>query len=228
MPSELNVLHTYTAAVTPHVWSLVAIPALAGIWLTALFGLNAVRSPTLREALTWPGAIDFFQGLSHLIVTFISFMMLMAAAFGGNIYTWRGSALMWGIWGMFVFVGHYQPWRRFIRRVVSMERLERKYRGKPAPSNSELSELIAKGRRAIAMPMRSRADECMRVMPYIVVALERVAARQLEIATIRAELQSALLDLRTAVARDEPTGKYVLRINSLLDRLSATLPVLNP
>lgn len=210
-------------ALVPNLWSLAAIPALAGIWLTAFFALNSVRPPTLRAALTWPGALDFFQGLSSLTVTLISFTMLMAVCVGANIYTWRGCMLMWGIWGMFAFAGHFQPWRRFLRRVASMDRLERKWRGQATPSSRDLSELIAEGRRALALPMRDRADECMRVMPRIVVALERVAVKQLEVAAIRAELQQAVTSLRKAVAAGEPTSALVQRINSLIDRLDGAL-----
>jgi hypothetical protein len=210
-------------AMVPNLWSLLAIPALAGIWLTAFFGLNAVRPPTLREALTWPGAIDFFQGLSSLTVTLISFTMLLAVTLGANIYTWRGCVLMWGIWGMFAFAGHFQPWKRFLRRVVSLERLERKWRGHPAPTTSELSELIAQGRRALSAPLRQRPEECMRVMPGLVIALERVAARRLEMAGIRAELESAVLGLRDAIKHDTQTAGHVARIKLLLDRLEGAL-----
>lgn len=206
-----------------NLWSVVASPALAAIWLTALFGLNAVRPPTLQRALTWPGAIDFFLGLSFLAMTFGSFMMLMAVSIGANIYSWRGCLLMWGIAGAFVFAGRFAPWRRFIRRMADFERIERKWRGIAGPSIKDLGELIAEGRKAIESPMRERADECLRVMPRIVVALERVAAKQLEVATIRGELQQALFDLRAALARHQPTAPYVLRINSLLDQLEGTL-----
>jgi hypothetical protein len=207
----------------PNLWSLLTTPSLFAVWLTALFGLNAVRPPTLRQALTWPGAVDFCLGASFLVMTYGSFQMLMAVALGGNIYTWRGCLLMWGVAGAFVFAGHYHPWRRFIRRMVSIDQIERQWRGTGAPSTRDLRALIAEGRRALHGPVGDRAEECMRVMPHIVAALERVAVRQLEITDIRADLKSALSELHDAMAYNRPTAEPVQRINTLLDRLEGAM-----
>lgn len=206
-----------------HPWSWFAVPPLVGIWATGFFGLGDVRPPQVRQMTTWSGWIGFFLGLSYLMTTFLSFMMASGVVAGGNIYTWRGALLMWSIFGIYLFAGRFAPWRRIIRRVADLERLERVWRGTPAPSLKDLGALIAEGRRAIGAPMRDRADELARVMPRLVVALERIAVKQIEVARLRLELQQALAELRNALECDDPTGAHVQRINTLLDRLEGTL-----
>lgn len=205
-----------------NVWSIVAIPALTAIWLTAFFGLNSVRPPTLKAAMTWPGAIDFMLGLAFFAMTASSFMMLLACAMGANLYSWRGSLLMWSIATVFVMAGKFAPWRRFIRRTTDMNRLSEKWEGYPQPSADELSNLIAEGRKALSTRGADRAHECVRVLPEILIALEKMAARQHQIYTIRAELKSALNELKKA-SNDDDLEPLVTRVNTLLDRLEGII-----
>ncbi|MCD9005212.1 holin [Luteimonas sp. XNQY3] len=102
-------------------WSILALPALSVVWLTAMFGLNDVRPYSLRRVVSWAGAVDFGLGLSFLAMALGSFMMLAAVIFGAHIYTWRGCLLMWGVAGVFGLVGKFAPWRRWIRRLSQME-----------------------------------------------------------------------------------------------------------
>lgn len=98
-------------------WSLLALPALSVVWLTAMFGLNDVRPYSMRRVLTRAGLVDLGLGLSFLATAMGSFMMLTAVLYGAHIYTWRGCLLMWGIAGVFALVGRFAPWRRWVRRI---------------------------------------------------------------------------------------------------------------
>jgi len=204
------------------IWSYATIPALSVIWLTAFFGLNAVRPPNWRGLLTWPGAVDFGLGLGFLSMTASSFMMLLACIMGANIYTWRGALLMWSIATVFALAGKFYPWRRIFRRTTDMDRLEKKWRGEAVPTMDELSELIAESRRALSTRGSTRADECMRVLPTVVAALEKMALRQHQIYTIRVELKTALQELKRASNEDD-LEPLVTRVNLLLDRLEGII-----
>jgi len=149
-----------------------------------------------------------------------SFLMLVAVCFGGNIYTWRGTLLMCGIAVIFAFAGKFAPWRRFIRRVVDMDRVGQKWKAEGRPTVSDLSELIADGRRALAMKGPARAQECARVLPKLVTAVEFMAAKQVEINRVCRELSVAWGQLEAMVrARSQMTGALAVKIDALLDEL---------
>ncbi len=205
-----------------NIWSFATIPALGIIWLTAFFGLNSVRPPTWRAALTWPGAIDFGLGLGFLTMTAFSFMMLLACVMGANIYTWRGAMLMWSIATVFALAGKFYPWSRIFRRTTDMVRLEKKWRDHAAPTVDDLSELIAESRRALATRGAARAEECMRVLPSLQIALEKMAARQYQIYTIRAELGRVFSEIRKA-PNEAALEPLLAKVNSLLDRLEGII-----
>jgi len=99
-------------------WSYVTIPALAVIWTTALFGLNDVRAQPMANVCTPAGLAEFGLGLAFFLVFVFSALMLIACALGAQLYTWRGAALMWGIAGVFAFVGLFAPWRMWIRTLA--------------------------------------------------------------------------------------------------------------
>ncbi len=207
-----------------NIWSLLAIPALVSIWVTSMFGLNDVRSPFDKAMLKVSGIIEFLIGLSFFATFVGSFLMLVAVVLGANIYTWRGTLLMCGIAGVFVFAGKFAPWKRFIRRLVDMERLEKRWKAEGRPSVTDMAELIADGRRALSMKGSQRIDECMRVLPKIVVALERTAAREAELSRIRSELSRALDDLKVALRSRQETDAYMInRVNRLLDELEGAI-----
>lgn len=99
-------------------WSFAALPALAVVWMTAIFGLNDVRSHPVRHLLSRAGVIEFGLGLSFFAMFVGSWLMITAILMGASIYTWRGVLLMWGIAGVFSFVGVFAPWRRWIRTLA--------------------------------------------------------------------------------------------------------------
>ncbi len=205
-----------------NVWSVLTIPALFAIWVTAFFGLNAARPPNLKAAMTWPGAIDFGVGIGFLAMTASSFMMLLACVMGANIYTWRGSLLMWSIAVIFVLAGKFSPWHRIFRRKIDLEKLEEKWEGHEHPTLDDLSELIAEGRKALATRGKDRAEECMKVLPHILVALKKLTVKQYQVYNIQTELKAALADLRKASSEDD-LEPLVAKVNELLDRLEGII-----
>lgn len=207
-----------------NVWSVVTIPALSAIWLTAFYGLSAIRPPTIKAAVTWPGMVNVLLGIAFLAMTAGSFMMLLACVMGANIYTWRGSLLMWGVAMVFVVAGKFSPWRRFIRRTVDMQKLEKKWEGHAQPTLDDLSNLIAESRKALALPVKDRANECARVLPEVVIALEKIAAKQYRMARLRSDLQVAVDDLRMkALRKESDIEPIVIRVNSILDKIEETI-----
>lgn len=102
----------------PALWSYLTVPALSVIWTTALFGLNDVRAQPMRHICTRAGIAEFGLGLSFFLMFVFSTLMLIACALGALLYTWRGTGLMWGIAGVFAFVGIFAPWRIWIRTLT--------------------------------------------------------------------------------------------------------------
>lgn len=98
-----------------NLWSLASLPAILVIWLTAVFGLNDVRAMPWRHVLSRAGLIEFGLGCAFFAMFVGSWLMLSAIAMGASLYTWRGALLMWGIAGVFTFVGTFAPWRIWIR-----------------------------------------------------------------------------------------------------------------
>lgn len=104
-----------------NLFAVAALPALAVIFLTALFGLNDVRSHPIRHLASRAGLIEFGLGLSFFAMFIGSLLMISGVLLGGNLYTWRGCLLMWGIAGAFAFVGIFAPWRRWIRTLADRQ-----------------------------------------------------------------------------------------------------------
>lgn len=123
------ILDNLPAAVgIPALYSLATLPALAVIWLTAIFGLNDVRSHSPAHLLSRAGVIEFGLGAAFFAMFIGSWMMITGVLMGASLYTWRGCLLMWGIAGVFAFVGTFAPWRLWIMNLSARARL-------PAPGN---------------------------------------------------------------------------------------------
>ena len=107
----------------PALWSYLTVPALSVIWTTALFGLNDVRAQPMANICTRAGIAEFGLGLSFFLMFVFSTLMLIACLMGAQLYTWRGAGLMWGIAGVFAFVGLFAPWRLWIRTLAVRSQL---------------------------------------------------------------------------------------------------------
>lgn len=102
-------------------WSLAAVPALIVIFLTALYGLNDVQIRKLRQLARGQGLVELALGASFALMASMSFLMMAACLMGADLYTWRGTFLMWGIAGVFGLVGRFAPWRNWIQRIAAAE-----------------------------------------------------------------------------------------------------------
>ena len=197
--------------------SHLAAPPLLVILLTALFGLNDARLDTSRatSSRAWKGELAL--GVSHLVMLVGSGLMLTAIVLGASIYTWRGCIMVWGVAGVFFFVGKFHPWRRWLRRTVA---IERQWRNPAHPTSSDLAELVAECRRAV----RYGASECLRVLPKVIAAMEILAAERQEIERIRAELVSAVASLRARFRSAESMSAATMeQMDGILQRLEKAL-----
>jgi hypothetical protein len=102
-------------------WSVLAVPALVVIFLTALFGLNDVHVRDIRKLGKRGGMVEMALGASFLVTALMTFTIGAACVLGANVYTWRGCLLMYGISGIFGLVGRFAPWRNWIRRIAEVE-----------------------------------------------------------------------------------------------------------
>lgn len=106
---------------TYSLWSLLAVPPLVIIFLTALFGLNDVQVRQIHQLASGKGLVELTLGASFALMAWMSFTMGTACLLGAHLYTWRGCLLMWGIAGVFGLVGRFAPWRNWIQRIAAVE-----------------------------------------------------------------------------------------------------------
>ena len=99
-------------------WSMLSVPALAVIFLTAVAGLNDVQVRDLRALPRRGALIEVLLGVSFLATAWISFNIAAVCLLGGNVLSWRGCALMWSIAGIFGTFGTFAPWRRWLQREI--------------------------------------------------------------------------------------------------------------
>lgn len=99
-------------------WSMLSVPALAVIFLTAVAGLNDVQVRDLRALPRRGALIEVLLGVSFLATAWISFNIAAVCLLGGNVPSWRGCVLMWSIAGIFGTFGTFAPWRRWLQREI--------------------------------------------------------------------------------------------------------------
>ncbi|MFC4729107.1 holin [Coralloluteibacterium thermophilus] len=99
-------------------WSVLAVPPLALIFLTAIFGLNEVRIRSWRDLRAGRGWVELLLGSAFTAMASMSFMLGAAVLYGASLYTWRGCLLMWSIAAVFLTFGAFAPWRHWFRRMA--------------------------------------------------------------------------------------------------------------
>lgn len=195
--------------------SRVAVPLLLAIVLTSVYSLNEQRLVLTAPAFNRHTIKETLLSASWMCLGSASFLMIWGAAHGIEVITWRGLLMFSGFFGVLVFAGKFPPWRRWLRRTIP---IERQWSNPRAPTSTDLSEMIAECRRAV----RLGADECLRVMPKVIAALEVLAAERQEMERIRAELVAVVDDLRrraaTTLAPDVAS-----RVEAILVRLQWAL-----
>lgn len=100
------------------VHSIATLIPLFVIVLTALFGLADVKpiSHSLRDR---GKALVFDVGLaaSFLLMGIGALFLALSVLGGTHTVKWPGIVLLYGIAGSFFMIGHYAPWRLWIKRV---------------------------------------------------------------------------------------------------------------
>lgn len=97
------------------IFTLLTIPAIVVIMVTGVFGLADVR-PIGQMFSRGGSKFDYILGL-----TFFSTTVGVTGHFFNilegehRVYFWE-CVLSWGIAGTFLMIGHYAPWRKWIRR----------------------------------------------------------------------------------------------------------------
>lgn len=99
-------------------FSLATVPAFIIIFLTALFGLNDVQLRHVSTIGKRRFLVELALGVSFLVTAWTTFMIAAASLLGGNVMSWRGCLMCWGIAGIFGLVGKFAPWRYWLKRVV--------------------------------------------------------------------------------------------------------------
>ncbi|PZP58288.1 holin [Pseudoxanthomonas winnipegensis] len=99
-------------------WSLLAVPALAVIFVTAVAGLNDVQIRDLRTLPRRGAIIELVLGICFLVTALASLNIAVVCLLGGNVLSWRGCVLMWSIAGIFGTFGTFAPWRRWLQREI--------------------------------------------------------------------------------------------------------------
>ncbi|WP_337054005.1 holin [Pseudoxanthomonas sp. USHLN014] len=99
-------------------WSLLSVPALTVIFVTAVAGINDVQVRDLRSLPRRGAIIEMVLGVCFLATALISLNIAAVCLLGGNVLSWRGCVLMWSIAGIFGTFGTFAPWRRWLRRDI--------------------------------------------------------------------------------------------------------------
>ncbi|MBB3802064.1 hypothetical protein FHR47_002312 [Xanthomonas arboricola] len=203
-----SVLHYVTV-------SRAAMLPLLVIVLTSVYSLNEQRLALDAPAFNRHTLKEVALSASWMGLGAASFLMIWGAGHGIEVITWRGLLMFCGFAGVLFFAGKFPPWRRWLRRTVP---IQRQWSNPRAPTSRDLSEMVAECRRAV----RLGADECLRVMPKVIAALEVLAAERQEMERIRAELVAVVDDLRrraaTTLAPDVAS-----RVEAILVRLQWAL-----
>lgn len=197
--------------------SRTAMPLLLIIVLTAVYSLNEQRLVLDAPAFNRHTMKEVALSASWMALGAASFLMMWGAGHGIEVITWRGLLMFCGIAGVLMFAGKFQPWRRWLRRTVP---IERQWKDARRPTSTDLAELVAECRRAV----RFGADECLRVLPKVIAALEILAAEQQEMERIRTELVLTVESLRRRFRASDSLGPDVIaHMDDILDRLQRAL-----
>ncbi|QYC96696.1 holin [Stenotrophomonas phage BUCT627] len=95
--------------------SLASLPSLAVILITALFGLADVR-PITQSLRGYGKTFDIILGACFMLMGIGSTFLTLSLLSGAHDIKWSGVTLLYGIAGVFFMIGHYAPWRKWVKR----------------------------------------------------------------------------------------------------------------
>lgn len=197
------------------VWTLsrLIIPGLLLILGTCVYGANEIRMTNSSFGFNRHTAKEMALAVSFLALGGASGVMLWGAFLGAEVVTWRGAVLINGFACVLFFAGKFQPWRKWLRRTVP---IQRQWSNVAEPTAEELNELLAEVQRAF----HYGPDEAMRVLPKVIAALEPLTAKQYEIERIRAELVSLLAELKSSFRKTHTLSpETVAHMDDIITRL---------
>lgn len=95
-------------------YTVLTIIPLAVIVVTALFGLADVR-PVLHAIRHDTATFDMILGAFFICMGLGGGFLCMSVMSGSHTVTLAGLLLLYGIAGVFFMIGHYAPWRLWIK-----------------------------------------------------------------------------------------------------------------
>lgn len=97
------------------VLTFLAMIPLAVIALTGMFGLADLKpiSHSMREGSS---TFEILLGVSLLLMSLSAIFLALSLLGGKEPLTWPGLGLLCGAAGVFLMIGHYAPWRKWIKR----------------------------------------------------------------------------------------------------------------
>ncbi len=197
--------------------SRTAMPLLLIIVLTAVYSLNEQRLVLEAPAFNRHTMKEVALSASWMALGAASFLMMWGAGHGVEVITWRGLLMFCGVAGVLLFAGKFQPWRRWLRRTVP---IERHWRDARRPTSTDLAELVAECRRAVHLG----AAECLRVLPKVIAALEVLATERQEMERIRADLIQSVDTLRGRFRTSQSISPALMsHMDAILVRLQQVL-----
>lgn len=96
--------------------TLFTLPPLLIIGITSFFGLADVR-PVGHANEFRTLCFDFMLGVCFLAMAVGALFLALAVLGGTHVVKWPGIILLYGVSGVFSMIGHYAPWRLWIKRV---------------------------------------------------------------------------------------------------------------
>lgn len=213
-------MNDWLAFMTP---SHIVVPGLVVIIVTSVYAVNEFRLTFSRDIASKSGLLRvillmWFIGsgsyAGHMLYGIVASVILGQH---NEVVTWRGSGLITSLAGVLAFAGKFHPWRRLIRHLAP---IDRQWLGRKNPTSSDLAELVAECRRAV----RYGADECLRVLPKVIDALEVLAAERLEMESLRDELIFAVNNLRKRFRTSNSLSPdAAVQVDEILGRLQKAL-----
>ncbi len=203
--------------------SQLVVPGLVVIVITSVYAVNEFRLTFSKDIWSPTGALRIILLLwfigsgsyaGHMLYGIVASIILGQH---NEVVTWRDSGLITSLAGVLAFAGKFHPWRRLIRHLAP---IERQWLGRKNPTSEDLAELVAECRRAV----RYGADECLRILPKVIDALEVLAAERREMELIRSDLVVTVRNLRNRFQQDESLSPDTARqVEAILDRLQRAI-----
>lgn len=96
-------------------FAILILPSLLILLTTGLFGLADVR-PLTKSFKSHSAAFDILLGAAFFILTVGATGRFLSVVSGEHHVSGWECCITWGAAGIFLLIGHYAPWRKWIKR----------------------------------------------------------------------------------------------------------------